>query len=368
MMADEVPMIEYENLREVNRPFFKEYKRSFAATLESGWYVLGKRVGTFEKEFAAYCGATECVGVASGLDALILSLKAFNFQRGSEVIVPSNTYIATILAILHCDLTPVLVEPDLRTYNINPGRIEERITSRTVAILVVHLYGKPCRMDEIGIIAARHGLKLVEDCAQAHGAEFQGKKVGTFGEFGAFSFYPTKNLGALGDAGAITTSDPEMAGQIRKLRNYGSSIKYHNELVGYNSRLDEVQAAFLSIKLGMLDEINQLKRRLAQMYREGLKGDYILPVVEDDCFDVFHIFNVRHSDRDRLKDYLLHEGIKTEVHYPVPPHRQQAMKGMLLSPEYPIADEIHATTLSLPISFCHTEQDICRVIEVMNGF
>ncbi len=361
-------MIEYENLRKVNEPFFEDFKRTFAETLESGWYILGKRVETFEGEFAGYCGSGHCVGVASGLDALTLSLKAFDFKRGDEVIVPSNTYVATILAVLHCGLTPVLVEPDIRTYNIDPARIEEKITSRTVAILVVHLYGKPCQMDPIGAIARRHGLKLVEDCAQAHGATYKGKRTGSFGDFGAFSFYPTKNLGALGDAGAVTTDGPELADRVRKLRNYGSGVKYHNELVGFNSRLDEIQAAFLSIKLGKLDEINGHKRSLATIYREGLKDDFVKPVVEEGCGDVYHIFNVRHPDRDRLKEYLLQNGIRTEIHYPVPPHRQQALQGLLPDYDYPVSDEIHATTLSLPISYFHTELDIRRVVEVMNGF
>ncbi|KAF0218725.1 MAG: hypothetical protein FD174_2508 [Geobacteraceae bacterium] len=360
-------MIDYENLRRVNEPFFDAFKRAFAETLDSGWYILGKRVETFENEFAAYCGTRRCVGVASGLDALVLSLKAFDFDPGSEVIVPSNTYIATILAALHCGLIPVPVEPDIRTYNIDPSRIEEKVTGRTAAILVVHLYGKPCDMDPICAIAGRRGLKLVEDCAQAHGALYQGKKAGSFGDFGAFSFYPTKNLGALGDAGAVTTDSPELAERIGKLRNYGSGVKYYNEVVGFNSRLDEVQAAFLSIKLKALDEINGHKRKLARIYLEGLKEDFIKPVVEGSA-DVYHIFNVRHSARDRLKEHLLGNGIRTEIHYPVPPHRQQALRGLLRDGDYPIADEIHATTLSLPISYFHTEEDVCRVVEVMNGF
>ena len=361
-------MIEYESLREVNRPFFEEYRRVFGETLESGWYILGKQVESFETAFAGYCGTRHCIGVASGLDALILSLKAFDFEIGSEVIVPSNTYIATILAIVHCGLVPVLVEPDIATYTIDPALIEEKITPRTVAILVVHLYGKPCRMADICGIAGRYSLKVIEDCAQAHGASRKGQKVGTFGDFGAFSFYPTKNLGALGDAGGITTDKPELADRIRKLRNYGSSVKYHNELVGYNSRLDEMQAAFLSIKLARLDEINRHKRMLASLYREGLKDDFIQPLAEDESFDVFHIFNIRHPERNRLKEYLASKDIKTEIHYPVPPHRQKAMEGIITSSEFPVSDEIHATTLSLPISYCHTPDDICQVIASMNRF
>lgn len=361
-------MIEYENLKQVNEPFFEEYRRCFAETLESGWYILGKRVEAFEGEFAEYCGTAHCVGVASGLDALLLSLKAFGFEAGAEVIVPSNTYIATILAILQAGLKPVLVEPDIRTYNIDPERIKEKITSRTVAIMVVHLYGKPCDMDPVMEIARKHGLKVVEDCAQAHGARYKGKKVGSFGDFGAFSFYPTKNLGALGDAGAVATDDAELAAKIRKLRNYGSTVKYYNELVGFNSRLDEVQAAFLSVKLGKLDEINAHKRRLAAIYLAGLKRHFALPLVDDDYFDVYHIFNIRHPERDRLREYLLENGIRTEIHYPVPPHRQKAMEGVLDSCDYPLSEEIHATTLSVPISYFHGEEDIRTVVGVLNRF
>ena len=238
-------MIEYENLRKVNEPFLPEFRRTFNETLERGWYVLGKNVECFERDFAAYCGAAHCIGVASGLDALILSLKAFEFPAGSEVIVPSNTYIATILAIIQSGLKPVLVEPYTVTYNIDPAMIEEKITGATVAIMAVHLYGKLCDMEHITQIGRRHGLKILEDCAQAHGASFHGRKAGNFGDCAAFSFYPTKNLGALGDAGAVVTDDANTAAKIRMLRNYGSARKYYNDAVGMNSRLDEIQAAFL---------------------------------------------------------------------------------------------------------------------------
>lgn len=360
-------MIEYENLREVNLPFFEEYMKKFHETLESGWYILGRNVSDFEDSFASYCGSRYCIGVASGLDAITLSLNAFEFEKGSEVIVPSNTYIATILSILHNGLKPVLVEPDIFTYNIDPSKISEKVTSRTKAVIVVHLYGKSCNMNPIMDICEKHGLRLIEDCAQSHGAKYKGKKTGSFGDFNAFSFYPTKNLGALGDAGAVLTNDTELAGRIRKLRNYGSNVKYYNEVVGFNSRLDEIQAGFLSIKLKKLDEINDHKRRLASIYMENLKEEFIKPVIEKDCFDVYHIFNVRHMERDRLREYLLKNGIKTEIHYPLPPHKQKAMDG-ILSGTYPVSEEIHRTTLSLPISYCHTEKDILKVIEVMNRF
>lgn len=361
-------MIEYENLGELNKPFFEEYRESFEKTLNSGWYILGKNVKLFEEEFAAYHNAKHSIGVTSGLDALILSLKTFNYEKDSEVIVPSNTYIATILSILHCGLKPVLVEPDIKTYNIDPKKIEEMITSKTVSIMVVHLYGKSCDMTPIISLKEKYNLSLIEDCAQSHGAKYFGKLTGTFGEFGAFSFYPTKNLGALGDAGAVLTDDASLAKTIKRLRNYGSDVKYYNEIVGYNSRLHEMQAGFLSIKLKHLDEINNHKRKLAQIYFANLKEDFIKPVVEENVFDVFHIFNIRHPKRDELKEYLLKNEIKTEIHYPVPPHKQKAMEGIISEAHFPISEEIHTTTLSLPISFYHKEEDIYRVVEVMNKF
>jgi len=359
-------MIEYEKLLLTNRLFEDEFRQSFDDFLKSGWYILGEKVKKFEAEFADFCGTKHCIGVASGLDALILALKQAEFPEGGEVIVPSNTYIASILAIVQSGLKPVLVEPDIRTYNINPDLIEAAITPETKAIMVVHLYGKSCEMDKIVDLAKKHSLLLVEDCAQAHGAKYKGQKVGTFG-IGAFSFYPTKNLGALGDAGAITVDDDLLNEKFRALRNYGSKIKYNNEYVGYNSRLDEIQAGFLSVKLRYLDKINEYKRKLASLYFEGLKSDFVLPSRQEDFYDVFHIFNVRHPERDRLKEYLLKNGIKTDIHYPIPPHHQKAMRGILQG-EYPVSEEIHRTTLSLPISFGHTEDEVCQVIEVLNRF
>ncbi len=361
-------MIEYENLGKLNQPFFEEYRQTFDDVLKSGWYILGDRVKQFEKQFAAYCGTRYCIGVANGLDAMIMALKAFDFEEGGEVIVPSNTYIATILAVLHNGLKPVLAEPDIHTYNIDPEKIEEKITDKTRAILVVHLYGKLCKMDTIQDIAKRHGLIIIEDCAQAHGASYKGTRAGNFGDYGAFSFYPTKNLGALADAGCVTCNDEKLRDKIATLRNYGSSVKYYNDVVGYNSRLDEVQAAFLSVKLKQLENINQHKRTLAAIYYEGLKEAFIKPARDPDYIDVYHIFSIRHPQRDRLRDYLLKQDIKTEIHYPVAPNRQKAMIGILDDQYTPIADEIHQTTLSLPISYFHTEQDVHHVIEVMNKF
>jgi dTDP-4-amino-4,6-dideoxygalactose transaminase len=361
-------MIEYENLGDVNKSFFDEYVKSFKNTLNSGWFILGNNVQKFEAEFANYINSKYCVGVASGLDALIFSLKAFNFEKDCEVIVPSNTYIATILSILHCGLKPVLVEPDINTYNIDPSKIEEKISSATKAIMVVHLYGKPCNMDPIIELTKKYKLKLIEDCAQSHGAKYKNKLTGTFGDFGAFSFYPTKNLGALGDAGAVLSNNDKLIPIIKRLRNYGSDIKYYNEIVGYNSRLDEIQAGFLLIKLKKLDEINKHKRNLAKIYFDNIKEDFIKPHVDSNYYDVFHIYNIRHEKRNLLKEYLLKNEIKTDIHYPVPPHKQKAMQGLITEKEFPISEEIHRTTLSLPISYSHSEEEIYRIIEILNKF
>lgn len=357
-------MIEYENLKKVNEKLFDTYKKSFDKFLTSGWYILGEQVDKFETEFANFCGTKYCIGVSSGLDALVLAINAFDFPKNSEIIVPSNTYIATILAIVRNGFKPVLVEPDIGTYNIDSNKIENSITKNTRAILVVHLYGKPCEMDKIVKIADTYNLEVVEDCAQAHGAEFKGKKVGSFG-VGCFSFYPTKNLGALGDAGAITTNSEELAYKIKSLRNYGSPRKYYNEILGYNSRLDEIQAGFLSIKLQVLNEITKHKRELADIYLENLDNRFVKPTVGYHYFDVYHIFNIRHSNRDELKAYLSRNNIGTEIHYPLAPYKQKAMKG-IIDGEYPISDEIHNTTLSLPISYCHEKEDVLNVCTIMN--
>jgi dTDP-4-amino-4,6-dideoxygalactose transaminase len=360
-------MIEYENLNRVNQPYFEEFKAAFSKVLESGWFILGQNVEAFEKEFAGYINAEYCVGLASGLDALTLSLKVLDLKKKSEVIVPSNTYIATVLSILQSGNIPVLVEPDLSTYNIDPGRIEAAITSKTRAVMVVHLYGKPCDMDPILDICRRHNLFLIEDCAQSHGAEYKGRKTGSIGDMAAFSFYPTKNLGCLGDGGALVTNNHDFSRKARMLRNYGSEKKYYNEYQGVNSRLDEIQAAFLRIKLKHLNEIVSHKRLLAKAYFNGINGDFITPEIHPDFFDVYHIFNIRHKKRDELKQFLLENGVKTEIHYPVPPHMQKAMKFMN-SLKFPVSEEIHRTTLSLPISTFHSENDIKQVVRVLNDF
>lgn len=361
-------MIEYESLKKVNEPLLEEYKKAFAEVLESGWYILGNKVQAFETEFAAYCNTKYCIGVGNGLDALTMSLRLFNFEEDAEVIVPSNTYIATILSILQNNLKPVLVEPDVETYNIDPARIEESITPKTKAILVVHLYGKVCAMDKILEIAKRNNLIVIEDCAQSHGAMFKNIKAGNFGDLAAFSFYPTKTLGAIGDAGAVTTNDEEFARQIKMLRNYGSEKKYYNEIIGYNSRLDELHAALLSVKLKYVDAINAHKRKLATIYLKELKNDFIKPQVHEDYFDVYHIFNIRHEKRNSLKEYLMSNNIKTEIHYPLAPVHQKALTGLIDETKSPIADLIHNTTLSLPISSSHSEDDIYNVVDTMNKF
>ena len=361
-------MIEYESLKASNADYFDEMRYAFEEVLQSGWYILGKQVSEFEKEFASILGANYCSGVANGLDAIILALKALDLPKGSEILVPSNTYIATILAVLHCGHVPVPIEPRLETYNINPDILEEKITANTKAIVVVHLYGKACEMAKIISTANKYSIKVVEDCAQSHGATEFGKQTGTFGNLGAFSFYPTKNIGALGDAGCVTTNDEILNKKIRLLRNYGSTVKYHNEVIGYNSRLDEMQAAFLRVKLRHLDALTTQKRQLALMYHEGLKNDFIKPIVTDGYFDVFHIYNVRHERRDQLKEYLLQKGIKTEIHYPIAPYKQKAMEGVWDKYHLPITDEIHATTLSLPISNGTTKEEVLKVIDVINKF
>jgi len=362
-------MIPYENLKRLNAPFVAQFREKFEKVLDNGYYILGPELEIFEKEYAGWFGARFCIGISNGLDALILSLMACNLPAGSEVIVPSNTYIASILAILNCNLIPVLVEPDIATYNIDPDKIEEAITPKTKAIMVVHLYGKCSAMDKIMAIKQKHNLFLIEDCAQSHGATYKGKLSGTFGEFGAFSFYPTKNLGALGDAGAVITDIETYKNTLAQLRNYGSERKYYNDIIGYNNRLDEIQAAFLSAKLPHLNTMNAHRNKLAKLYFDNLNDQFILPVQDADYYDVFHIFNIRHPKRDELQKYLADKGIGTVIHYPVPPHKQKALAGIAgIKSSYPIAEEIHDTTLSIPCSFCHTEDEIMQVIAALNNF
>lgn len=362
----EPQIIEYESLARSNQAYLVELEAAAARVIRSGWYVLGQEVSAFEAEFVSYVGARHCIGVANGLDALILSIEALDLPRGSDILVASNTYIATILAIVRAGHKPVLVEPELETFNMDPARLPHAMTGKTRAICVTHLFGKTCRMDAIGIFARMHGLRVVEDCAQSHGARLGTQMTGTFGDVGCFSFYPTKNLGAFGDAGAIVTNDDALADRLRHTRNYGSKQKYVNRYVGVNSRLDELQAALLRVKLRHLNDMTQHKRALANVYFENLPTWLNLPRRRDDEYDVFHIFGVRCQRRDELRAWLLMQGVKTEIHYPIPPHHQKAMQG-ILSGYWPITEEQHATELSLPISVGHKMEEIRKVCEIVNA-
>ena len=363
----EPQIIEYESLARSNQQFMSELEAAAVRVIRSGWYVLGQELSAFETEFARYVGAKHCIGVANGLDALILAIEALDLPKGSEILVASNTYIATILAIVRAGHQPVLVEPELETFNIDPGGLLRAMTANTRAICVTHLFGKTCRMDAIGAVAREHDLRVVEDCAQSHGAHLGAQMTGTFGDAGCFSFYPTKNLGALGDAGAIVTNDDALVDRLRYTRNYGSKQKYVNRYVGVNSRLDELQAAFLRVKLRHLDAMTAHKRALAEIYFANLPEWVAKPVRRPDEYDVFHIYGIRHPQRDALRQHLLDNGVKTEIHYPIPPHRQEAMKGILRG-SYPVADELHATELSLPISAGHTATEVERVAATVGKF
>ncbi len=360
-------MIKFLDLKKVNQPFESAFKQKMEHFLEGGWYILGKEVKLFEESFAQYCGVKHCIGVGNGLDALVLILKANihlgKIQKGDEVIVPSNTYIATILAVLEADLVPILVEPRLETYNLNPDLIEAKITPKTKAILPVHLYGQLAEMDAIDTIAKKHNLLVIEDAAQAHGAQGNSNQ-----NTKAYSFYPGKNLGALGDAGAITTNDDELAEVLFSLRNYGSKVKYENELIGVNSRLDELQAAFLNVKLPELDKENQIRREIAKQYLSEIKNEkIILPFWDYSKIHVFHLFVVRTKNRNDLKEYLFKNGIETMIHYPIPPHKQKALKDWN-SLSYPISEKIHNEVLSIPLNGTLTESEINKIIATLNKY
>lgn len=360
------------DLKEINLRHLRGIEHAMDRTLTSGWFILGGEVKAFEEEFAAYCGTRDCIGVANGLDALTLILEAYKIlgalNEGDEVIVPANTYIATILAITHARLIPVLVEPDIRTYNIDPEKIDEKITPRTRAILVVHLYGQCAEMEPILNLARKHHLKVIEDAAQAHGALYQGKKTGSLGDAAGFSFYPGKNLGALGDGGAVTTDDGELARTVRALRNYGSEEKYVNIYKGVNSRLDELQAAILREKLKSLDADNARRRQIAQYYWMSIQNDQIvLPEVNATENHVFHLFVIRTHQRDRFQKYLSERGVQTLSHYPVAPHRQGAYREWEHM-AFPLTEQIHAEVLSLPISPIMTDEDASRVVRLANAY
>lgn len=359
--------IAYENLQASNAPFEAEIGKAVDRVLASGWFINGQSVASFERNFASYIGAKHCIGVANGLDALTLSLRAMEYPQGSDIITSSNSYIATLLAILAAGHRPVLVEPNSATYNLDASQLAKALTEKTRAIMPTHLYGKPAAMTEIMGFADEHALDVFEDCAQSHGAKLAGKTTGTFGKTGSFSFYPTKNLGGFGDGGAITTDDDALAEKLRALRNYGSHEKYKNIYQGVNSRLDEIQAAILDVKLTHLDTITAHKRELAQIYFAHLPPQVVLPLQETDSFDVFHIFAIRTKQRDALREFLSEQGIGTEIHYPIAPHRQEAMQEHL-SGEWPIAEALADSQLSLPISFATTQDDVREVCAAITVF
>jgi dTDP-4-amino-4,6-dideoxygalactose transaminase len=370
-------MINFLDLKNINLEYKNELLNAFEDVLDSGWFILGKSVKRFEEEFAAFCGVKHCVGVANGLDALILILegyKALGFiKENDEVIVPSNTYIASILAVSKAGLKPVLVEPNINTYLIDENLIENKITSRTKAILPVHLYGRLCNMEAINAIAIKHNLKVIEDCAQSHGANYDGIKCGSLGDASGFSFYPGKNLGALGDGGAVTTNEDELAEIIRAYRNYGSHKKYENLYLGINSRLDEIQAAFLSVKLEKLNSDNQRRREIAQYYIDNITNNLVtLPYNKQTNIiglqsHVWHVFAVRLETRENFQKYLSDNGIQTVIHYPVPPHKQLAYSAWNQD-SYPISEKIHKEIISLPISPIMKPEEVAFVCEVVNSY
>ena len=366
-------MIKFLDLKKTNKPYEAAFQEKLKSVLENGWYILGNEVTAFENNFANYCGTKYCVGVGNGFDALVLILKAYiqlgKMQKGDHVIVPANTYIASILAIIEADLVPFLVEPKLESYNIDPDLILEKITSKTKAILAVHLYGQLAEMNIINEIANKKGLLVIEDAAQSHGAVLdENKKSGNLSNAAAFSFYPGKNLGALGDGGAVTTNDSELAKAIQSLRNYGSEEKYQNEYMGVNSRLDELQAAFLNLKLSNLDVDNNCRRAIAKRYLAEIKNEKIkLPYWDFSENHVFHLFVIRAENRDHLQQYLLEKGIQAMIHYPIPPHKQKAFSDWN-NLSFPITEKIHGEVLSLPISPVMTSDKVDFVISTLNKY
>lgn len=362
-----IPFVTFKPLEE---ELDKDIREAFDRVYARSWYIEGEEDKNFEEAFAKCCNAKYCIGVGNGLDALYLSLKALGIKEGDEVIVPSNTYIATALAVSYTGALPVFVEPDIRTFNINPLEIESKITKRTKAIMPVHLYGQPCDMDLIMEIADKHNLYVIEDCAQAHGAKYKGKLIGSFGNVSGFSFYPGKNLGALGDAGAVVTDNKELADKIRALGNYGSDYKYHHIYKGNNSRLDEFQAAFLSAKLPHLDRMNEERRRIAHKYLSGIHNpELVLPYVPEYAEVVWHIFALRCKRRDELERFLNYAGIATNKHYPIPMHLQKCYSDLgYKQGDFPIAEEISSTQLSIPMYYGMSDDEIDYVIFKLNEF
>ena len=369
-------MIPFLDLKNINAQYRVELIEACTRVIDSGWYISGSELEKFEQNFASYCGTDFAIGVANGLDALILTLRAWKelgkLKDGDEVIVPSNTYIASILAITANALVPILVEPDIETYNIDPKKIEEIITSKTKVILPVHLYGQLADMPTIMQIAKKHNLLVLEDSAQAHGAEINGTKAGNWGDASGFSFYPGKNLGALGDAGAVTTNDEELAQMLRALRNYGSHEKYKNLVPGVNSRLDEIQAAMLDVKLKFLDVETQHRRKIANLYLTEIKNPLItLPLkninAEEYQQHVWHLFVIRTESRETLQQYLTENGVQTLIHYPIPPHKQQAYKEWN-DLSYPISEQIHDEVMSLPIGPTLSLNEAQTIVKLCNSF
>lgn len=361
-------MIKFLDLGKVNNRFRAEMDARIAAVLDRGWYLQGVENETFCGHFARFCGTRYALGVANGLDALTLSIRAYGFAPGSEIIVPANTYIATILAVSANGCVPVPVEPDINTYNIDPDKIEAAITGRTKAIMVVHLYGQVVPMEKVWALGKKYGLKVFEDCAQAHGALYQGKRVGNLSDVASFSFYPGKNLGCLGDGGAVTTNDETIYTKIKALANYGSDYKYHNLYKGVNSRLDELQAALLDVKLPHLDADNARRRAIAARYRAEIDNPLLaLPTVREENEHVWHVFAVRTPNRDALQKFLQENEIQTLIHYPIPPHHQPAYQEWA-GRSYPITEKIHREIISLPISPVMEDEEVSRVIEVLNAY
>jgi len=364
-------MISFLDLKSINAQYRDELIEACTRVIDSGWYITGNELTQFEKNFAKYCGTKYTIAVANGLEALILTLRAWKelgkLKAGDEIIVPSNTYIASILAISANDLVPVLVEPDLKTYNLSPIETKAAITDKTKAILPVHLYGQLADMPALMEIAKQNNLLVLEDSAQSHGASIDGRKAGNWGDAGAFSFYPGKNLGALGDAGAVTTNDDELANTLRALRNYGSHKKYENLFQGVNSRLDEIQAAMLNVKLPYLDNEIEHRRKVANVYLEGINNaNIVLPNQAGDSH-VWHVFVIRCKQRDTLQVYLAEQGIQTLIHYPIPPHKQQAYKDWN-DQSYPVSEKIHQEVLSLPMGPTLSMQDVDKIVDALNKF
>ena len=363
-------MIPFLDLKVINAQYREELIEACTKVIDSGWYIQGNECKAFEEEFAKFCGAKYAIGVANGLDALTLIIRAYKemgiIQDCDEVIVPSNTYIASILSISENNLVPVLVEPNINTYLLDPSKIEEKITSKTKAIMPVHLYGQTCEMDEINTIAKRHNLKVIEDSAQSHGAYYQDKRCGNLGDASGFSFYPGKNLGALGDGGTVTTNDEELAKTIKALGNYGSHKKYENIYRGINSRLDEMQAAMLRVKLRYLDKETVKRKETANYYLENIQNENIvLPTITTDS--VWHLFVIRTSQREELQKYLLDNSIQTLIHYPLPPNKQKAYKEWN-NKNYEISEKLHSEVLSLPISATQTLEETKKIVRVINEF